>query len=210
MTLSLAIVTPWLDHLDLAPAYWRAVGVRTGDVGVVIVDDGSARPVPEAAVTHERPLGFSRSCNDGADAANGAEALLFLNNDIALAADWWLHAIRAEVGPGRVVGPRMRMDAHATVDGRPQPWIEGWCLAITATDLAAIGGWDEGYEEPAYFGDNDLCARARAAGMKLVEVPCGLHHLDGVTRRDFDDVVPSVTGRNRGRYAARVRELGLA
>jgi len=92
------------------------------------------------------------------------------------------------------------------VDGQTMPYLDGWCLAGMTEDLREIGGWDESFDEPSYFGDNDLCLRARAAGMGLREAKVGLRHKLNQTagRNAF---VSAVTLANRERYLTRAREL---
>ena len=67
--------------------------------------------------------------------------------------------------------------------------------------------WDEGYEEPAYWGDNDLSARARAAGIALASVPVALEHRSNYSSRRMR--VDEVSARNHARFVARARELGV-
>ena len=93
------------------------------------------------------------------------------------------------------------------VDGYRLPYVDGWCLAGRRVDLLALGGWDEGYEEPSYWGDNDLCLRAVRAGMRLVYLPddFGLRHISNYTTRRMD--VSGVSERNRARFEARARRV---
>ena len=127
-----------------------------------------------------RNLGFSRACNFGLRRAH-SDAILFLNNDIALIEPRWLDGIRDELAPGVLVGAELKAPSHTAVDGRSIPYLDGWCLAGMRDDLFDIGAWDEGYEEPAYFGDNDLCLRARMAGMRLGQGAGGRRHPSDIT-----------------------------
>jgi len=78
-------------------------------------------------------------------------------------------------------------------------------------DLLELEGWDESFEEPSYYGDNDLCLRARLAGMTLRQAAVGLRHLGNGTAGPPDEHIRAVTARNYDRFAARVREaLGAA
>ena len=212
---SISIVTPWWNHHELIPGYTAAINAAGlgPDDGVVVVDNGSDPPLrfpSYSAVASWRLLrtsanhGFSAPCNHGLRMAHG-DAILFLNNDVALVESRWLDSIRDELAPGVLVGAELKAPSHTAVDGRSIPYLDGWCLAGMRDNLFDIGAWDEGFEEPAYFGDNDLCLRARMAGMRLVQVPVGLRHISNVTTRVMD--VSGVSGRNYGRYAARAREL---
>ena len=199
---SVTVVTPWLDHPELARDYWLAM--RAVDATVLIIDNGSSPPLPNA-VRCKANLGFAPACNLGLRLAT-TDAVLFLNNDVAMTAPNWIDGIRAGLEPGVLVGAHLRNDPHAAVDGIPLPYLDGWCLAGMRDELLELGGFDESFDEPSYYGDNDLCLRARAAGMTLREVPVGLRHLANVTA-GHGEVVTSATRANYERYAARAREL---
>lgn len=214
---TITVVTPWFGAPELREGYWTAItasppdevyiienGVGGGydDIEIDITTFGS--PYTHRVHSFPRNLGFSRACNVGLNAAR-CDAVLFLNNDVAATDGGWLEQIREALRPGVLVGAQIRTDAHTQVDGRTIPYLDGWCLAGMTDDLIELGGWDEGYEEPSYFGDNDLCLRAKAAGMKLVQVPVGLRHLGNYTSRQFD--VSGVTARNYRRYADKARSL---
>lgn len=199
---SVTVVTPWLDHPELAKDYWLAM--RAVDASVIVIDNASSPPLTNA-VRSEVNLGFAKACNLGLRLAQ-TDAVLFLNNDIEMTAPDWLRGIRAGLEPGVLVGARLRNDPHAWVDGIPLPYLDGWCLAGMRDDLLELGGFDESFDEPSYYGDNDLCLRARAAGMTLREVSVGLRHLANVTA-GHGEVVTSATRANHQRYVARAREL---
>jgi GT2 family glycosyltransferase len=86
------------------------------------------------------------------------------------------------------------------------PYLDGWCLAGMRDDLWEIGGFDEDFDPPAYFEDNDLCLRARMAGMTLREVRVPLHHIRNATMKPDDPRVRAATLANRERFMARARE----
>lgn len=200
------IVTPWHAHLELAEDYWNAVA-HTG-AQVLVVDNGSEPPLPNA-VRLDRNEGFSRACNVGLELAR-TDVVCFLNNDVFATDPGWLAAIVGEVGPGVLVGPQLRTDQHTFVDGERLPYLDGWCLAGMRDDLLELGGFDEAYEEPAYYSDNDLCFRARLAGMALREIPAGIHHKGGATSNANGWVLPA-TAANRARFEERVRDaLGVS
>lgn len=209
-------MTPWLDAAELIPGYRRALhaGTDDGDVAVLI-DNGSATalrtlwgddgiPDWQRFVRNEQNLGFSRACNQGLAAA-ATDAVLFLNNDIRMTSSTWLEQIRQALKPGVLVGAQLRRDPHTAVDGRLIPYLDGWCLAGLTDEIRNLGGWNDTFEEPAYYGDNELCVRAVAAGMTLVEAPVGLRHLSNYTSRRMD--VTGVSARNRDRYEQAVRDL---
>lgn len=202
----MAIVTPWLGHVELADDYFAAVDRRLPGDGLLIVDNGSEPPLEFAHLYSEDNLGFSGGCNVGLRHAT-ADAVLFLNNDIAVVRSHWLEEIREALEPGVIVGP-LRDGPHTEVDGQRFPYVDGWCLAAMRKDLLELGGWDETFVEPSYFGDNDLCLRARGAGMTLRDVRVGLRHKENVTAGSAREAqVAEATRLNRDRYVARVREL---
>ena len=203
--ISITIATPWYGAHELGPAYQRAVGVIRECDKVIVIDNGGAPEIIGArTLSPGRNLGFSRACNLALNVAD-TDALLWLNDDIRMTSPDWLWAIKEELAPGVLVGAELSAPPYSMVDGCHIPYLAGWCLAGMTDDLRSLGGFDETFEEPAYFGDNDLCLRARRAGMRLVAAPVGLKHLGNVTSRSMD--VSGVSARNYDRYAARAREL---
>lgn len=178
--MSLAIVTPWQDHLELRDDYFAAVDAAKPDQ-VVVVDDGSSPPLEFAAVRLDKPGGFCTASNVGL-ALVETEMVLFLNNDIRALRRDWIEPYRRLVEPGYAVGP-LRFDKHGGVDGESYPYVDGWALGMMTEDARRIGGWDETYDAagPAYFSDNALSFRARMAGITLREVRPGLQHKGGQT-----------------------------
>lgn len=202
---SISVVVPWYGKPELAKEFWKALdGEDTHEV--LVVDNGSDPPVDRAALRLTENLGFCGANNAGLEAATG-EAVLFLNNDIALGVQGWLEKIRAALEPGVLVGANMRNDLHTAVDGELHPYLDGWCVAGMKEDLVALGGWDTDYVEPAYYSDNDLCLRAKRAGMKLIAVGPPLVHLENQTAGPANNPdVQLATRLNRERYTEKVRE----
>jgi GT2 family glycosyltransferase len=204
---TISVVTPWLEHLELADDYFEAVlpELEDGDRNI-IVDDCSDPPLPFAHHFSSERLGFCGASNVGLAMAD-TDAVLWLNNDIRRLFPGWLAPIRDALEPGVLVGT-LRFDAHANVDGIPVPYLDGWCLAGMREDLLSLGGFDESLEEPAYYSDNCLCLEARASGLTLREVTVGLHHKESATSRpSVNPEVRRVTLANQVRYQARAREL---
>ncbi len=198
----ITVVTPWHAHLELAQDYWAAM--RASDVEVLVIDNGTEPALPNAWRL-ESNTGFSHACNVGLNLAR-TEAVLFLNNDIAATSPGWVEGIRESLEDGVLVGANLRYADHANVDGHALPYLDGWCLAGMRADLLEIGGWDESYAEPSYYGDNDLCFRARLAGMVLREVRIPLIHKTNATAgpASSPDVL-AATVANRARYERLVR-----
>lgn len=208
--MTITVITPWLEHHELADDYLAALWAGPFPDEVIVVDNGDAPDLPGCEViTQGTNLGFAAGSNLGLGHAD-TDAVLFLNNDVALGREGWLDEIRDALEPGVLVGP-LRWDAHADVDGHKMPYLDGWCLAGMRVDLDDLGGFDETLEEPAYFSDNLLCLEARAQGLTLREVTVGLHHKESATSRP--SVNPQVRRAhiaNQARYLARARELLVA
>lgn len=203
---TIAVVTPWTNHLELQADFERAIELGPPPNELIVVDNASDPPLDFAAVRSDRNLGFSGGSNLGLRETT-SDIVVFLNNDVALARPGWLAEIKHAVEPGVLAGP-IRSGRHADVDGQSFPYIDGWCLAGMREDLLALDGWDETFDEPSYYGDNDLCLRARAAGMTLRDVQPGLvHKLNGTAGSADTPEVRRASAANRDRYEARVREL---
>lgn len=208
---SISIVTPWLDHLELVADYFAAVEpvLHDGDE-LIVVDNASDPPLDFATIRLSKNRGFAGGSNFGMWSAYASlcDAVLFLNNDIRATRADWLTPIREALEPGVLVGARLRYDFHGDVDGQAYPYLDGWCLAGMLDDLLALGGFDEDLQEPAYFSDNLLCLRARAAGMRLRAVPTGLVHKENMTvAAGPREAIDSAFNVNRERFVERVREL---
>ncbi len=202
---TVGIVTPWWNHPELENDYTIAVASRSHRDELIVVDNASDPAIDMAAIRFETNRGFAAASNAGLELAT-TDIVLFLNNDIAALRRDWLEDIREAVEPGVLVG-RLRHDSHGHVDGQAFPYLDGWCLAGMRDDLLELGGFDETFAEPSYYGDNDLCLRARAAGMRLREVHVGLLHKDGRTAKGDLDRQAAATAENYERYAARARDL---
>jgi GT2 family glycosyltransferase len=203
--ISITVVTPWWNHRELEREYWKAI--RSEDCEVIVVDNGSQPPLPNAWRL-DKNSGFSHASNVGLELVR-TDAVLFLNNDVFASRPGWLEDIRRWLEPGVLVGPVIRYDTHGAVDGEPMPYLDGWCLAGMRDDLLEIGGFDEEYEEPSYFSDNDLSFRARLAGMRLLEAfpTPGICHLASQTSGGFQGPgVQEVFDRNKTRFQEFVRE----
>jgi GT2 family glycosyltransferase len=202
---TVAVVTAWLDHVELGTDYFHALQCGPRPDETLIVDNGSDPPLEFAEIRNEFNEGFARASNQGLQAAT-SDVIVMLNNDVVAREAGWLEALCDATEPGVLTGARIRRDAHGAVDGHALPYLDGWCLAGMRDDLLALGGFDEGFEEPAYYCDNDLCLRARLAGMTLREVRVGLVHKLNATAGSSPEV-RAVKERNYRRFAERAREL---
>ena len=180
----ISVITPWLDHPELIPAYERAV---TG-AQVVIIDNGSA-PETESAlremvirlrgtyIRNDSNVGYAKANNQGLRAAE-TKIVCFLNNDIEATGDWL--SIADKVQRGALYGPSLQ---GRTIDGIGVPFLEGWCLLGHKADFDRIFGWNEDAFPGLYWEDNELCWRATRAGLSLKEIRLPIRHLSNVTSK---------------------------
>ena len=230
------VVVPNLDGRDVLPdclASIAALDYERERLEVVLVDNGSSdgsvelvrERFPEVRVLpQERNLGFAAACNAGARAANGAEVLAFLNNDMRFEPDFLIE----------LVSPLVRRECAATTakilgwDGRtidtsgtgmtflgiavqpgygqpPRPEHDvprktlfgcGAAMAVDAAVFRDVGGFDEEYF--AYYEDLDLGWRMWVLGRELHYVPRALcyHHHSHTSARFPPEVVRLVMIRN--------------
>ena len=204
--MTVAVVTPWHNHLELAAGYDRALELGPWPDELLVVDNGSEPALGFAAIRNTENLGFSRACNQGLEQAS-SDVVVFLNNDITATEAGWLETITDLVEPSVLVGAQLRSDPHCWVDGTVYPYLDGWCLAGLREDLHEIGGFDTTLEEPAYYSDNLLCLEARALGFTLREAKVGLLHMVGATADRTDPAVDAASRANHQRYQERVRAL---
>jgi GT2 family glycosyltransferase len=200
---TVTVVTPWLNHRELERGYWAAM--RCCDFEVLVVDNGSSPPLANG-VRSDRNIGFAAASNLGLSLAR-TDAVLFLNNDIRPTRPDWSVELKSALEPGVLVGAQLRNGRHAAVDGVDFPYLDGWCLAGMRDDLLALDGFDESFDEPSYYGDNDLCLRARLQGMTLRQADVGLVHLANATAGPGTQ--PNVAAASRAnyqRYATRARQ----
>jgi GT2 family glycosyltransferase len=205
---TVSVVTPWWNLPDLHDDY--LVAIETGQPDeVIVVDNASEPPLPFSTIRVDENLGYGKGSNVGLRAAT-MDAVLFLNNDVAVLSDDWLDRIRGAVEPGVLAGP-LRYDRHGEAAGLQLPYIDGWCLAGMRDDLLELGGFNEEYDEPAYYSDNELCLRARLAGMTLRDVRPGLYHKRDAHLSDVGPAGRAATEANRTRFREfAARELVVA
>jgi Tfp pilus assembly protein PilF len=206
--LDISIITPWLDHPEFIADYERAIAAP--GVEAVIVDNGSSdanaallKQMVERTggryLRNEENRWFAAANNQGMAAASG-EVLVFLNNDIA-ADPAWLAQVRKDVQGGAIYGPTPR---QAEVEGRTIAYLEGWCLAGQRATFERIHGWDADAFAMPYWEDADLCLRALAAGINLVQAAWPITHKKNGTSAGVAGVI-SGFGHNRKVFVSRLR-----
>jgi hypothetical protein len=175
---TVGVVTPWIDHPELLPAYKQAT--ERADM-VIVVDNGGAPESwgPDVGIIYDGgPFGFAESNNLGALYVDGdMDIVVFLNNDVQ-ADPAWLDRVREDVQDGAIYGPSI---GTQTLNGVPIPYVEGWCVAATRETWEKVGGWDaERFPKP-YWEDVELSLRAVRRGVELRRAPWPIRHLGGVS-----------------------------
>jgi predicted O-methyltransferase YrrM len=191
----ISIVTPWAGSTGpaLLPDYAAAVQ----GAEVITVDNASDEATAQGLIAMYASLGghylrntenrgFAAANNQGYSRASG-DIIVFLNSDIA-APPGWLRAVAADVKDGALYGPSLQ---YQLVAGRWLPYLDGWCVAATRATwewlcwsivgLNEEGPWDDRSYPGPYWEDNDLCLRALAAGISLIQTAWPVQHKGGQT-----------------------------
>ena len=203
-------VLPVCDQADFTYHVLRQLCAIAADpagpkIEVIVVDNGSTDRTTEldrwfenlAVVREERPLGYTRACNLGAQAARGRN-LLFMNNDMELSPDAIRFACEtvdaADVGAagGRIVlpdgtlqeaGNTIWQDGSCKGDGRGDDpadmrymyprdvdYCSGCFLIVKRALFEELDGFSEEFA-PGYYEETDLCARLWRMGKRVVYDP---------------------------------------
>jgi GT2 family glycosyltransferase len=214
----ISIITPVWNRGDLTAQYLYSHNIHypnDPDVEWIIIDNGSTdgtggileywkdiigSPTLQV-IQNKENVGFSKANNQGAKLATG-DTLIFLNNDIIIKGDYITVVDRA-LGdyPASVVGPQLiEYDTGWNIfNGRPIPYLMGWCLAMSRGMFDTLGGFDERYS-PAYYEDIDLCYNASKKSYELREVFLPIQHLGEQTGRQLEGR-RQLTEANRVKFA---------
>jgi N-acetylglucosaminyl-diphospho-decaprenol L-rhamnosyltransferase len=171
--------------------------------------DPDVYPFPVRVIRNERPCGFGENHNRAAQLAQ-TDRYCVLNPDVELHGDPFAAMIDTLNDPTvGVVGPAVfssdgSPQDHARrfptvgslmkkaltgerpleyqLDSEPiEPdWIAGLCMVFRAETFQRLGGFDTDYF--LYYEDVDLCARARAAGLRVLVQPAAKLVHDGQRR----------------------------
>ncbi len=220
--MTISIVTPFMNGLDLLPDFERA----TLGAQLVIVDNASDEQTAEAlrtlppergiVIRNETNLGFAAANNQGYAKADG-DIIIFLNSDIA-GDPAWLKLVADDVKDGALYGPSLGVQL---VYGLRIPYIEGWCIAATRLTWERLtilpprghqhafvsqslrGPWDALSYPGPYWEDNDLCLRALEQDIALTQTQWPIQHKGG---RSAGPLVKhgNTFEANRATFAARV------
>ena len=186
-------------------------------VEVIVVDDESSDETSAmlagisgiTVLRNDENMGFIKTCNRGAEAANG-EYLVLLNNDTEVTAGW-LRAMRdtfTEFPDAGMVGAKLLYADNGLQEAGGIVWQDGsaWnfgrrddpskpeysycrrvdycsgaCLMLPLADFRALNGFDELYV-PAYYEDTDLAFRIRDTGKQVYFQPnARVYHFEGIT-----------------------------
>ena len=171
----------------------------------------AARTPRVRVIANETNRGFAAACNQGAAAAQ-RDVVVFLNNDTLVAGHWLDELLTPFADPAiAATGPRSNFVSGAQLVANPnyvtkpfgsfkqfvRQWqadhrgdltevevLIGFCLAVRRTSFEEIGGFDEGFGIGG-FEDDDLCARLRAAGHRIVIAHGSFVHHEG--HKTFDE-----------------------
>lgn len=214
-----SVIIPVYNHFRHTYHCLRSIADITDQTPfeVIVVDDCSTDDTRQlikdvAGIRYHRQAqngGFIRSCNQGAQLAQG-DYLLFLNNDTEVR-DHWLDSLvetfaqHSHVG---LVGSQLRYpdgrlqeaggivfsDASGWNYGRlespDQPevnhvravsYCSGASIMVPTELFKALGCFDERYV-PAYYEDTDLAFAVRAAGLQVLYQPRSqVIHFEGIS-----------------------------
>ncbi|MHA6804391.1 mycofactocin biosynthesis glycosyltransferase MftF [Salinifilum ghardaiensis] len=187
------LVAPVKDDPSGVRRLWRATA-ELGDR--VLVDDGSAAPLPEAAVRHETPRGPAAARDAGWQRA-GTELVAFVDADVR-PEPGWLEPVLAQFADPAVaaVAPRVRSSSapgavaryersRSSLDLGEQPapvrpmsrvsYVPGAALVVRRSALEEVGGFDARLR----FGEDvDLVWRLLDSGRAVRYEPRSVVHHD--------------------------------
>ena len=202
------IIVPWWNHPELIGDFVEAIGSERADE-VLIMDNASEPEVANSldellgrrcgmTVVHRDSNSQLQALTEGVRLARN-ETVVFLNNDVVKRTTGWLRTLTAAIEPGVFCGAQLR-------EAEGIKYLDGWCLGCKRADFERIGGYDLAFEEPAYWADVELCARAQAHGIVLKQVELPLHHLESVSSRPLQrsERFWQVFERNRQRLMERL------
>lgn len=188
------------DVTLVVPVKDNAAGVRrlldaTAELAAtIVVDDGSATPLAEATVRHERPRGPAAARNAGSALAS-TPLVAFLDAD-TVPEPGWLDAVLAQFSDENVVAvaPRVRSTpgngaladyeaSRSSLDLGPHPapvrpmsrvsYVPSAALVVRRQALSAVGGFDTGLR----FGEDvDLVWRLLRVGSVRYEPSATVTH----------------------------------
>lgn len=216
-----ALVVLWYNHPELWDGFAELAACAAWDE-LVVIDNGSAPEVhaflTTAVQVFERPARVvAYPHNECVLALNAgmatvtADLLVTMPNDYTLTERRWWDWATAQSRPGVVQGPLANAQLGPGHYAKyPVVYLDG-PMVMWRQDWQRLGGWDEGYQSPGYWGDVDFCWRAQMAGMALRLTRCGMHHIGGATTGGTPDAAAQARWlHNRSRFWAKVAEADRA
>ncbi|MGH3438067.1 MAG: mycofactocin biosynthesis glycosyltransferase MftF [Sciscionella sp.] len=224
---NVTVVIPVRDHGSRLPQLRAALGEVAR---VVVVDDGSAEPVPDADIRHATARGPAAARNAGWRIA-ATELVAFVDADAAPEPGWLAPLLRQLADPElAMVAPRIRSvpgrgvlaryellrssldlgDAPAEVrPGSVVSYLPSAALLVRTEVLRRLGGFDE---ELRFGEDVDLVWRAVAAELRVRYEPSSIvghqprERWSGWLRQRFDyGTSAAALAKRHGKAVAPVR-----
>ena len=220
---SASIIIPFYNCLEFTLQCLIYLRENTSEaIELILVDDGSdlcatdiLESIPGITLLSNREnLGYTKSCNIGAQEARGTN-LVFLNNDTIPMRGWLSELLNclsrfsdAGVIGSKLIYPNSDDVQHAgvlfdpfgvpfhvnryqlkdskivNVEG-PIPSVTGACLATPRNVFEQLGGFDESFQNG--FEDTDYCLRIQQSGKSVIYCPTSeLMHYESVTEGRVD------------------------
>lgn len=202
------VIIPHYEKWNLTHArLWELMKFESKNITeVLVVDDGSMDNQTEgglrwwaelsvktgfkvSALSLEENVGFLLASNAGIrhilSKCSPDDVIILLSNDVQIMTEF-IGQVTEILGQGnRIVGGVLYdtdtgWNKFSTSTGsKIYPYLEGWLLAMKASDWETFNGFDERFY-PSDFEDVDLSTTALALGYELVPLNhSGLHHLGG-------------------------------
>lgn len=190
---------------------------------VIVVDNGSTDNSVEMVrnkfptvelIINERNLGFAKANNQGIKYAfkMGSNYFLLLNNDTKITQKEWLKKLvesmthpKTGILGCKILYPDGSPHQHLSDHKTEVNTIKGAVFLIKTEVVERIGLFDEKFS-PAYGEEGDYCARAKAAGFKVMYGPSVtiIHQGEATATRVF-----SAISLKRLRFKHRIRYMLL-
>ena len=221
------------DHLEPCFNTLSALDYPKDKYEVVLVDNGSSDGSVEEMreehswvrlIENEENVGFSRGCNQGVEAADAPEVVVFLNNDMRVE-EAWLRELVSPLARGESAATTAKMYSwdgklmnsagggmnfhgigiqrgYLEDPGPEHDWARktlfacGGAMAMDARVFDELGGFDE--EFFAYYEDVDLGWRTWLAGYEVIYTPKAVcyHHHSSTSRRMPTEMIRLLQARN--------------
>ena len=229
------VILNWNGKQHLGPCFetLAALDYPREKYEVVLVDNGSSDgSLEELRAEHDwvrlvenaTNAGFSKGCNQGVEAADAPEVVVFLNNDMRVE-EAWLRELVSPIARGECVATTAKMYSwdgklmnsagggmnfhgigiqrgYLEDPGPEHDWARktlfacGGAMAMDVQVFEELGGFDE--EFFAYYEDVDLGWRTWIAGHEVIYTPKAVcyHHHSSTSRRLPPEMIRLLQVRN--------------